>query len=260
MECAFRCRQQLKRKRALLDCAHCNETLLCCLECAQSHEVCLPCVPAVRTKRKTEEIREIVAEAFASECAFSDKDYSESELWSKLSDGVVVTPITVAMDMTGGHSVDDDYHTKHKRVGHLRKISIESSAIEVKSLEQELQKWAEDFDFNERDLMACLKYEPYSIACGRWSGLYTIYGYTVSKEECLRQEMDERGFAFSLTRYPIEKSAALSVHYDQDLKKYVARPDSEVPQDVLDAAVVQASKYDLTHSENFTLYAYWESN
>lgn len=258
MECAFKCSRPLKRKRALLECNHCNETVLCCVDCVQSHEVCLPCEPAVRTKEQTKEILKIVAKAAESGCAFSDTDHSETKLWSDLACNVTTKEITVLLNMGGSHSVDDDYHVDEACISHLREITIQSRSPKIKGLEKQLQQWAEHFEFDKDDLMDYLKYEPGSIACGTWTGEYTVYAYLIDKEEQIRKEVDEHGFTFSLTKFPITNSAALSVHYDDEQEAYFAVPQSEVPDNVWAASVLKARAFDLTDSD-FTLYAYWKS-
>lgn len=82
MECAFKCSRSLKRKRASLDCEHCNETVVGCLECVQLYDVCLPCEPQARLEKHKEAIWEIVLRAREAGCAFSDTNYQESSMAS----------------------------------------------------------------------------------------------------------------------------------------------------------------------------------
>lgn len=270
MECAFRCRQQLKRKRALVDCDHCNETVVCCLECAQLYDVCLPCEPQARLEKHKEAIWEIVLRARESGCAFSDTNYQDlnGELWATFSRSVVVNAVTVQLDMGGRHSVDDNYHIRAAHMGCFNQISVKSAPVVVD--QEKLRTWAADFKFNKDELMEVLQYEPDSIACGGWSGEYTIYVYTFDKEAYLRKKVDSDGFAFCTTRYPIQHSATLSIDYEEvfDDSDHVQSTNwearvaqitdatSEVPKHVLEHAAARASDF----YQPFTLYAYWKSS
>lgn len=187
------------------------------------------------------------------------------ELWATFSRGVVVNPITVQLDMGGRHSVDDNYHIRAAHMGCFNDISVKSAPVVVD--QEKLRTWAVDFKFNKDELMEVLQYEPDSIACGGWSGNYTVYMYTFDMEDDLRKKVETDGFAFSVTKFPIEPSATLSIDYEEVVddsdhvqstswEPRVAEASCKVPQHVLEHAPAGAAD----HNMPFKLYAYWKSS
>jgi hypothetical protein len=178
--CSFECGKAIERKRGLLECYNCKQTVAGCLSCVESNDVCLKCKPIVAKALKASDIWQLVAQVNESGVAFSCTNWTEREpeLWGEIGSHINVSEHEVELAMQGSHTFDDDEHDlREAQIDHFLEISFKSS--ETQELQKKLEHWAEHAHFDYEDLWINLTYKPTSTTRGRWSGIYTVVVYMV---------------------------------------------------------------------------------
>ena len=182
MMCSFECGTVIERKRGLLDCYYCKQTVMGCLSCAEANEACLICKPVVAKAQKANDCRQLVAQVNESGLAFSCTNWAkrDPELWGEIGSHINVSEHEVELAMRGSHTFDE-YDLREARSTHFLEISFKSPATQ--ELQKKLEQWAEHAEFDHEDLWVNLTYKPTSTSHGRWSGIYTVVVYMV-KSNC----------------------------------------------------------------------------